>query len=98
MNCRKILTIIASLMICSSCNTFDPKDYVAEIEDAIRFKGAIATLRKEWYIEPRRMGNLLTRIEQQNYETYWERMNYIKLFKIEEYFPKKRRRFLSAYA
>lgn len=89
MNCRKILTIIASLMICSSCNTFDPKDYVAEIEDAIRFKEAIATLRKKWYIEPRRMGNLLTRIEQQNYETYWKRMNYIKLFKIEEYFPKK---------
>lgn len=90
MNRRRIVTAIIFLLACFACDRFEPRERVAEIEDIIRYHRAIDSLCNHYYIDTRILGNLLMRIEQQTHcETYWEKMKYIKLFKIEEYFPKK---------
>ena len=81
---------IVGLLACVACDRFEPREHVSEIEDIIRYKSAIGSLCDHYDIDTRILGNLLMRIDQQTHcETYWKRMEYIRLFKIEEYFPKK---------
>ena len=81
---------VVGLLACVACDRFEPREHVSEIEDIIRYKSAIGSLCDHYYIDTRILGNLLMRIDQQTHcETYWKRMEYIRLFKIEEYFPKK---------
>lgn len=81
---------VVGLWVCVACDRFEPREHVSEIEDIIRYKSAIGSLCDHYYIDTRILGNLLMRIDQQTHcETYWKRMEYIRLFKIEEYFPKK---------
>ncbi|WP_302257316.1 hypothetical protein [uncultured Alistipes sp.] len=90
MNWQRMITAAVCLLACVACNRFEPREHVAEIEDIIRYKSAIVSLCDHYYIDTRILGNLLLRIDQQTHcETYWQRMEYIKLFKVEEYFPKK---------
>ena len=90
MNWRRIVTAAVGLLACVACDRFEPREHVSEIEDIIRYKSAIGSLCDHYYIDTRILGNLLMRIDQQTHcETYWKRMEYIRLFKIEEYFPKK---------
>lgn len=90
MNWRRIVTAAVGLLACVACDRFEPREHVSEIEDIIRYKRAIGSLCDHYYIDTRILGNLLLRIDQQTHcETYWKRMEYIRLFKIEEYFPKK---------
>ena len=90
MNWRRIVTAVVGLLACVACDRFEPREHVSEIEDIIRYKRAIGSLCDHYYIDTRILGNLLMRIDQQTHcETYWKRMEYIWLFKIEEYFPKK---------
>ena len=81
---------VVGLLACVACDRFEPREHVSEIEDIIRYKSAIGSLCEHYDIDTRILGNLLMRIDQQTHcETYWKRMEYIRLFKIEEYFPKK---------
>ncbi len=81
---------VVGLLACVACDRFEPREHVSEIEDIIRYKSAIGSLCDLYVIDTRILGNLLMRIDQQTHcETYWKRMEYIRLFKIEEYFPKK---------
>ena len=81
---------VVGLLACVACDRFEPREHVSEIEDIIRYKSAIGSLCDHYDIDTRILGNLLMRIDQQTHcETYWKRMEYIRLFKIEEYFPKK---------
>lgn len=81
---------VVGLLACVACDRFEPREHVSEIEDIIRYKSAIGSLCDLYDIDTRILGNLLMRIDQQTHcETYWKRMEYIRLFKIEEYFPKK---------
>ena len=81
---------VVGLLACVACDRFEPREHVSEIEDIIRYKSAIGYLCDHYDIDTRILGNLLMRIDQQTHcETYWKRMEYIRLFKIEEYFPKK---------
>ena len=81
---------VVGLWSCVACDRFEPREHVSEIEDIIRYKSAIGSLCDLYVIDTRILGNLLMRIDQQTHcETYWKRMEYIRLFKIEEYFPKK---------
>lgn len=81
---------VVGLLACVACDRFEPREHVSEIEDIIRYKSAIGSLCDHYDINTRILGNLLMRIDQQTHcETYWKRMEYIRLFKIEEYFPKK---------
>ena len=90
MNGRSIIMAVVGLWVCVACDRFEPREHVSEIEDIIRYKSAIGSLCDHYYIDTRILGNLLMRIDQQTHcETYWKRMEYIRLFKIEEYFPKK---------
>ena len=90
MNWRRIVMSVVGLLACVACDRFEPREHVSEIEDIIRYKSAIGSLCDHYYIDTRILGNLLMRIDQQTHcETYWKRMEYIRLFKIEEYFPKK---------
>ena len=90
MNGRSIVMAVVGLWVCVACDRFEPREHVSEIEDIIRYKSAIGSLCDHYYIDTRILGNLLMRIDQQTHcETYWKRMEYIRLFKIEEYFPKK---------
>ena len=90
MNGRSIIMAVVGLWVCVACDRFEPQEHVSEIEDIIRYKSAIGSLCDHYYIDTRILGNLLMRIDQQTHcETYWKRMEYIRLFKIEEYFPKK---------
>lgn len=90
MNWRRIVTAAVGLLACVACDRFEPREHISEIEDIIRYKRAIGSLCDHYYIDTRILGNLLLRIDQQTHcETYWKRMEYIRLFKIEEYFPKK---------
>lgn len=83
------MSVVGSLA-CVACDRFEPREHVSEIEDIIRYKSAIGSLCDHYDIDTRILGNLLMRIDQQTHcETYWKRMEYIRLFKIEEYFPKK---------
>ncbi|OUN59004.1 hypothetical protein B5G16_06640 [Alistipes sp. An66] len=90
MNWRRIVMSVVGLLACVACDRFEPREHVSEIEDIIRYKSAIGSLCDHYDIDTRILGNLLMRIDQQTHcETYWKRMEYIRLFKIEEYFPKK---------
>lgn len=90
MNWRRIVMSVVGLLACVACDRFEPREHVSEIEDIIRYKSAIGSLCDLYVIDTRILGNLLMRIDQQTHcETYWKRMEYIRLFKIEEYFPKK---------
>ena len=90
MNWRRIVSAAVGLLACVACDRFEPREHVSEIEDIIRYKSAIGSLCDHYDIDTRILGNLLMRIDQQTHcETYWKRMEYIRLFKIEEYFPKK---------
>ncbi len=90
MNWRKIGIILIGALACTACNRFSPEIHKAEIEDAIRFKKAIDSYTEHYYVDACILGNLLMRIEQQTHcKTYWQKMEYVKLFKIEEYFPQK---------
>ena len=90
MNWRRIVMATVCLLTCVACDRFEPREHVAEIEDIIRYKSAIGSLCDHYYIDRRILGNLLLRIDQQTHcETYWKRMEYIRMYKIEEYFPKK---------
>lgn len=90
MNWREIITVAVGLLACVACDKFEPQEHVPEIEDIIRYKNAIGSLCDHYYIDTQILGNLLMRIDQQTHcETYWKRMEYIRLFKVEEYFPKK---------
>lgn len=90
MNWRRIVSAAVGLLACVACDRFEPREHVSEIEDIIRYKSAIGSLCDHYDIDTRILGNLLMRIDQQTHcETYWKRMEYIWLFKIEEYFPKK---------
>lgn len=90
MNWRKIIMVAVGLLACVACDRFEPQEHVSEIEDIIRYKNAIGSLCDYYYIDTQILGNLLMRIDQQTHcETYWKRMEYIRLFKVEEYFPKK---------
>lgn len=90
MNWRRIVSAAVGLLACVACDRFEPREHVSEIEDIIRYKSAIGSLCDLYVIDTRILGNLLMRIDQQTHcETYWKRMEYIRLFKIEEYFPKK---------
>ena len=90
MNGRSIIMAVVGLWVCVACDRFEPREHVSEIEDIIRYKSAIGSLCDHYVIDTRILGNLLMRIDQQTHcETYWKRMEYIRLFKIEEYFPKK---------
>lgn len=90
MNWREIITVAVGLLACVACDRFEPQEHVPEIEDIIRYKNAIGSLCDHYYIDTQILGNLLMRIDQQTHcETYWKRMEYIRLFKVEEYFPKK---------
>lgn len=81
---------VVGLWACVACDRFEPREHVSEIEDIIRYKSAIGSLCDHYDIDTRILGNLLMRIDQQTHcETYWKRMEYIRLFRIEEYFPKK---------
>lgn len=81
---------VVGLLACVACDRFEPREHVSEIEDIIRYKSAIGSLCDHYDIDTRILGNLLMRIDQQTHcETYWKRMEYIRLFKIEKYFPKK---------
>lgn len=81
---------VVGLLACVACDRFEPREHVSEIEDIIRYKSAIGSLCDHYDIDTRILGNLLMRIDQQTHcETCWKRMEYIRLFKIEEYFPKK---------
>lgn len=81
---------VVGLLACVACDRFEPREHVSEMEDIIRYKSAIGSLCDLYVIDTRILGNLLMRIDQQTHcETYWKRMEYIRLFKIEEYFPKK---------
>ena len=81
---------VVGLLARVACDRFEPREHVSEIEDIIRYKSAIGSLCDLYVIDTRILGNLLMRIDQQTHcETYWKRMEYIRLFKIEEYFPKK---------
>ena len=90
MNWRRIVSAAVGLLACVACDRFEPREHVSEIEDIIRYKSALGSLCDHYDIDTRILGNLLMRIDQQTHcETYWKRMEYIRLFKIEEYFPKK---------
>lgn len=90
MNWRKIITVVVGLLTCVACDRFEPREHVSEIEDIIRYKNAIGSLCDHYFIDTQILENLLMRIDQQTHcETYWKRMEYIRLFRIEEYFPKK---------
>ena len=90
MNGWRIVMAAVGLLACVACDRFEPREHVSEIEDVIRYKSAIGSLCDHYYVDTQILGNLLLRIDQQTHcETYWKRMEYIKLFKIEEYFPKK---------
>lgn len=90
MNWRRIVMSVVGLLACVACDRFEPREHVSEIEDIIRYKSAIGSLCDHYDIDTRILGNLLMRIDQQTHcETCWKRMEYIRLFKIEEYFPKK---------
>lgn len=90
MNWRRIVMAVVGLWACVACDRFEPREHVSEIEDIIRYKSAIGSLCDHYDIDTRILGNLLMRIDQQTHcETYWKRMEYIRLFRIEEYFPKK---------
>ena len=90
MNWRKIGIILIGTLACTACNRFGPEIHKAEIEDAIRFNKAIDSYAEWYYVDACILGNLLMRVEQQTHcETYWQKMEYVKLFKIEEYFPEE---------
>lgn len=90
MNWRRMVTAAVCLSACVACDRFEPREHVSEIEDIIRYKNAIGSLCDHHYVNTQMLGNLLLRIDQQTHcETYWQRMEYVKLFKIGEYFPEK---------
>lgn len=90
MNWRRVVTVAVGLLACVACDRFEPREHVAEIEDIIRYQNAITSLCDHYVVDTQKLGNLLVRIDQQTHcETYWRRMEYIRLFKIEEYFPKE---------
>ena len=90
MNWRRIVSAAVGLLACVACDRFEPREHCSEIEDIIRYKSALRSLCDKYDIDTRIVGNLPLRISTQTHcETYWKRMEYIRLFKIEEYFPKK---------
>lgn len=87
---RKIWGVLAGLMLCISCNGYDPVEHRSEIEDVIRFKKAMVALCESYAFNSDLLGNLILRVEEQTQQaTYWKKMEYVKLFRMEEYFPKR---------
>lgn len=87
---RKIWGVLVGLVLCFSCNGYDPAEHRSEIEDIIRFKKAMVSLCESYSFDSDLLGNLILRVEQQTqYATYWKKMEYVRLFCMEEYFPKR---------